>query len=85
MHFSDMPRVFKDQPLWGAEEGGYSFIISFERGLGYRASVKPIGAVPFDGKINFIGEHYRRFGAAMWACEQWLKEQRNVLHNRTGT
>lgn len=64
--FKPRPRVFPDQPVWGALACGYTFIITHDDDA-FTASAKAVGAKPFDATRHDLGKH-PSFDAAQQAC-----------------
>jgi len=58
--------------MWRAQRGNFSFIVSRDDSCGgaIAASVKGVGAFPFDGGRHDLGE-FGTIGDAMRACENW--------------
>lgn len=77
--FSPIPRLFPNQPLWGALGGRYSFVISQDRADGFTASAKEHPSVPFVGKRIDLGGYcgHESFESAKAACEDWLEKNRS--------
>jgi hypothetical protein len=74
MQFAELPRVFPDQPLWGAVSRNFTFIISQDEPGGFTASVK---AHPFDRTRHDLGGFcaHKSFEAAKEACKKFLRER----------
>lgn len=72
MVFTEMPPTVPGLLVWGAERGSYTFMVSEDSANNneVRASVKPQGATPFDGKRFDLGV-FPTVQAAMDACEEW--------------
>lgn len=79
LKFYRMPAPFKGMEIFGATKGGWTFIISedkeHEAGV-IRASVKPLGATPFDGKRGDLGE-FNAFSTAERACNDFYSNRNN--------
>lgn len=77
MKFQTLPRVFGDQPLYGAAKGPFTFIISEDEPEGFTASVKVKGATPFDGSRHDLGGYcaHNSLNAAKQACEKFYRER----------
>lgn len=75
MKFVPMRRVNPDQPIYGALEGAFTFVITDERADGFTASAKVLGASPFDGTRYDLGGYgaHKTFEAAKAACEQFYR------------
>jgi hypothetical protein len=77
MKFVQLPRLFPDQPLWGAVSGPFTFVISQDED-GFSASVKIIGAIPNDGSRHDLGGGYcahKNLADAQEACRAFLKNR----------
>lgn len=76
MKFSSLPRVFPEQPLWGAVEPPFTFVISQDED-GFTASVKTLGAVPADGSRHDLGGYcaHKTLDAAKEVCEAFLRKK----------
>ena len=77
MQFAELPRVFPDQPLWGAASGNLTFVISQDEPEGFTASVKVLGALPFDGTRYDLGGlcAHKTLEEAKEACKKFLRER----------
>jgi hypothetical protein len=72
MTFDPIPSAVPGMAMWKATRDNYSFIVSvdFNHDEEIAASVKRLGATPFDGGLIELG----RFGTiqdAMMACQKW--------------
>lgn len=77
MRFIELPRVYPDQPLWGAHKGAFTFVITEDAPHGFSASVKVKGATAFDGTRTDLGGFcgHETLTAAKWACEQFYRQR----------
>lgn len=76
MRFVETRSVFQHMKMWSASQGGLTYVISKELDEeGFRASVKPVGAIPFDGTRKDLGMSFVSFEEAAAACEKHAKGQ----------
>lgn len=73
MKFVELPRVYSDQPLFGAAKGAFTFIISEDEDC-FTASAKVRGSTQFDGSRHDLGAH-KTFTAATQACEDFYRNR----------
>jgi len=70
LEWMELPRMFSTQTMWGAARPEYTFIVTDDIEEGIHASVKVIGATPFDSTRHDLG----KFGSvadAKAACERF--------------
>lgn len=77
MKFQALPRVYPDQPLYGAKAGVFTFVISQDEENGYTASAKVVGATPFDGTRHDLGGYcaHKSFTEAEETCKQFYRNR----------
>lgn len=79
LKFKRILSLFENMDTFGAVKGGWTFIITEDReheaGV-LRASVKPIGAVPFDEQRSDLGV-FSSFKAAEIACNAFYRKRNN--------
>jgi len=77
MKFRPLPRVFPDQPIYGAAKGAFTFIITKDEDDGYTASAKVKGSTRFDGTRHDLGGYaaYKSFTEAETACNKFYRER----------
>lgn len=78
LKFNDLPMLVQDMKVWGAKSGSFTFVISLDEKLGsdYSASVRTVGAKPFDSSRCDLGYNaFKTFDEAKAACEKFLKEK----------
>lgn len=76
LKFIALPRVYQDQPVYGAAKGAFTFVVT-EDPDGFSASVKIKGATPFDGTRHDLGGYaaHKTFVAAQKACEDFYRNR----------
>lgn len=76
MNFVRIPSPFLDMPLFGAQEGQFTFIISQDDNDAFSASVKHRGAKAFDGTLGELGyRSFKTFDEAKAACEKFINDR----------
>lgn len=79
LKFKRMRSIFKNMDMFGATKGNWTFVISEDReheaGI-HRASVKPLGAIPFDKARSDLGI-FSTFSAAEKACNDFYRKRNN--------
>ena len=78
LKFQEIPRIFKDMPLWGCAKGDFTFVISkpTDESDIYLATVKRLGAVPFDNTREDLGQ-FPTFTEAECACNNFYRKRNN--------
>lgn len=69
--------MFPEQPIWGALQSPFTFIITQDAPDGFSASVKQLGAKPHDGTRYDLGGFcgHKTYASAVAACEKFFKER----------
>ena len=77
MIFREMPKIYDDQPIYGASAEAFTFIITQDGPNEFTASAKVKGATPFDNTRHDLGGFaaHKTFDEAKAACEKFLKER----------
>ncbi len=76
MKFVRIPSMFLDMPLFGAQKGKFTFVISQDAPEAFSASVKHRGAKAFDGTLGTLGyRSFKTFDEAKTACEKFLNDR----------
>lgn len=72
LKFVTLPRVFPNQPIWGAARIPFTFVITQDAPDGFTASMKVLGDKPFDGNRKDLGGFcaHKSYDEAVAACEK---------------
>ncbi len=77
--FTEMKRIYDDQPVFGAAKGNFTFVITEDEPGKYTASAKVAGAIPFDGTRHDLGGYcaHGSFLSAVDACKEFYRAHSN--------